>query len=188
MVELIQGREAAFDELYRRYADRLHYYFYRMLGKDQEVANDFTQELFTRVIEKASYFDPSQRFSSWLYAVASNMCKNEYRRRDYQSRLDIPEIEAVFQQEGYYLASNADRQLFSEQLTKALDQLDYSHRQCFILRFQQELSIREISEIMSCPEGTVKSRIYYTLRKLAEQLKFFHPDFSKKKTHEKYIR
>ena len=188
MQAVSDGKEAAFDELYRRYGDRLHYYFYRMLGKDQEVANDFTQDLFMRIIEKARYFDPQQRFSSWLYAIASNMCKNEYRRREYRSKLDITEPEAVFQREGFYLASDADRELFSQQLQKALDYLDFKHRQCFVLRFQEELSIREISEIMSCPEGTIKSRIHYTLKKLAEQLHFFHPDFSKKKTYEKQRR
>ena len=54
----------------------------------------------------------------------------------------------------------------------------------FLLRYQQELSIKEIAAILGCPEGTVKSRIFYTLKKLSEKLQYFKPDHLKKKDYE----
>lgn len=180
---VVKGNEKAFDELYQRYSGKIHYYFFRMLGQDQDRADDFTQDLFMRVIEKAAYFDPKQRFSTWLYAVAGNMCKNEYRRMERRPEQALPEnFEIAMQRDGMYLDSETDQALFRQQLHKALEDLDFTHRQCFILRYQQDLAIREISEILGCPEGTVKSRLYYTLRKLATALHIFNPKVSKKKT------
>jgi RNA polymerase sigma-70 factor, ECF subfamily len=182
---VVKGNERAFDELYNRYSSKMHYYFFRMLGQNQDRADDFTQDLFIRVIEKGVYFDTNQRFSTWIYAVAGNMCKNEYRRLERRPEQALPEnYEMAMARDGLYLESETDQHLFREHLQKALESLDFTHRQCFILRYQQDLGLREISEILGCPEGTVKSRLYYTLRKLAAQLHFFNPNFSKKKKHE----
>ena len=80
--------------------------------------------------------------------------------------------------------SDYDQAVFDKYLYKALSLMESQHRECFLLRYQQEKSIKEISEIMDCPEGTVKSRLYYTSRKLSEKLKFFKPDHLKKKDYE----
>jgi len=52
-----------------------------------------------------------------------------------------------------------------------IDQLDDQHRQCFVLRWQEDLSVRDISEIVGCPEGTVKSRLHYALKQVSEKVK-----------------
>ncbi len=189
MPYVVKGQERAFDELYRRYSGKMHYYFFRMLGQNQDRADDFTQDLFIKVIEKGAYFDVKQRFSTWLYAVAGNMCKNEYRRLERKPEQALPEnFATAMARDGLYLESEVDQERFRQDLKKVLERLDFEHRQCFILRYQQDLGIREISEILGCPEGTVKSRLYYTLRKLAAQLHYFNPNFSKKKRYESQSR
>lgn len=185
MAFIVKGNESAFDELYQRYSSKMHYYFFRMLGQDRDRADDFTQDIFIKIIEKGAYYDTNQRFSTWIYAVAGNMCKNEYRRQERRPEQALPDnYEKPIPSDGLYLDSETDQQLFLSHLQNALDNLDFMHRQCFVLRYQQELGIKEISEILGCPEGTVKSRLFYTLRKLAKQLHFFHPNFLKKKKHE----
>ncbi|MEM8907462.1 MAG: RNA polymerase sigma factor, partial [Bacteroidota bacterium] len=162
-----------------------HYYFYRMLHQDRERANDFTQDLFVKVIENVHRFDPQRKCSTWLFSIASNMCKNEYRRLERRNKHEeklayrttawaTAEAEA-----DSLLGSKLDQQLFSQQLEAAIDQLEERHRECFLLRYREELSIREISQILDCPEGTVKSRLHYCLKKLSIKLKIFHPDHSK---------
>jgi len=101
MIAIHQGETAAFDELYARYQKRLLYYFYRMLGNSNEKAGDFLQDIFMKIIERPNHFDASRRFRTWLFSVAHNMCKNEYRRlsirknvvwdsdMDYHRRLKI---------------------------------------------------------------------------------------------------
>ena len=77
---LARGDDGAFDELYRRYRDRLLHYSCRMLGRDGEKARDFLQDLFLKLIEKPERFAPDGCFRTWIFAVAHNMCCNEYRR------------------------------------------------------------------------------------------------------------
>jgi hypothetical protein len=75
-----RGDIAAFDELYDRYGGRLLRYFHRMLGRDEEKAQDFLQDIFLRIVERPELFSLDRRFSTWIFSVAHNMCKNEYRR------------------------------------------------------------------------------------------------------------
>ena len=65
------GDTGAFNELYQRYYKRLMYYFYRMLGNSNEKAQDFVQDIFIKIIERAFLFNPSRRFSTWIFSVLS---------------------------------------------------------------------------------------------------------------------
>jgi RNA polymerase sigma-70 factor (ECF subfamily) len=178
LMELIAERdEWAFDELYRRYSRRLLRYFYRMLWQDEERAQDFLQDLFLKVVEKAPSFDTKRRFSTWLYSLAGNMCKNAYRAqkvRDIMVRaepgLEGPPVQA---EEG-----RIDREKFQAGLAREIENLSENHREVVLLRFQEELAIKEIGAIVGCSEGTVKSRLFYALRKLAGSLKAFDPNNS----------
>ena len=176
MSGIVKSDEQAFEELYRRYADKLFRYFYRMLGQNEEKANDFTQELFLKIVEKPHYFNPKYHFSTWIYTVATNMCKNEYRRLGNRPSItyELPELKAP--ENLSHFSSNLDKQLFEQYLQRALEELDEIPRQCFILRYQEEKSIKEISAILGCPEGTVKSRLFYTIKKLSKKLSVFSND------------
>lgn len=176
---LQQGDTGAFDTLYHRYSRRLLVYFLRMLGNDRDKADDFLQDLFLKVIDKGDQFRAEARFSTWIFTVAHNMCKNEYRRREVRKVID-PEadVEAV---EVLDIGGNPgihealDRRRFHLRLQQVLSTCDDSQRSAFILRFQEHLSIREISEIMDCSEGTTKSRLFYVTKKLGKALGEFNP-------------
>ncbi len=171
MQAIAQRNERAFAELYDRYSGRMHRFFYRMLWRDAARAEDFTQELFVRIIEKPNLYDPARPFRTWLYAVAGNMCKNEYRRKK-STDLPPPATDDTFVA-GDYLPERLDRQLFESSLREAIDRLSDQHRQCFVLRYQEELSVAEIAGIIDCPEGTVKSRLHYALQRISEYLTVF---------------
>ena len=184
LMQLIaNGKSNAFDELYLRYGKRMYNYFLRMLRQDTEKAMDFTQDLFLKIIEKPKAFDPSRKFKTWIYTVASNMCKNEYRRhQNHNTHLGIEEQQ--FNYDANYIFDEIDQAIFNEALSKAIDGIGGLHQECFVLRYQEDLSVREIAEVLDCPEGTVKSRLFYTLKKLSEQLYIFHPSFEKHKKNE----
>lgn len=172
-----EGDEKACTELYGRYSQRMLMYFYRMLNYNEEKAQDFLHDLFIKVIEKASLFDGQRRFSTWIYTVASNMCKNEYRSREVRKILaytDQP-IEKGDEEE-VSLDDILQMKQFGSCLQEELHQLNEIHREVIILRYQEELSIKEISQVMACTEGTVKSRIFYALKKLAACLQAFKPE------------
>jgi len=170
-----QGDARAFAELYDRYSARMYRFFLRMLERDAARAEDFTQDLFLKIMDKAALFDPSRRFSTWLYTLASNMCKNEYRRHSplLMEAQFFPETAAPMAE---HQPEHLDKALIEKQLQRAIDRLDDTHRQCFVLRWQEELSLREIADIVGCPEGTVKSRLHHALRRVSEAVQtIFQP-------------
>jgi RNA polymerase sigma-70 factor, ECF subfamily len=173
MLRLLKKEREAFSVLYDRYAGEMVNFFYRRLGQDEAKAQDFLHDLFLKLLNNPEKYTPGKAFRPWLYSIALNMCKNEYRslrvREDY--RLSVfPATSGSFTG-----SEKIDLRLFEKELTTRLSLLDETHREVFLLRFQQELSIAEIAELMGCPEGTVKSRLFYTIKALSVQLKVFNP-------------
>jgi RNA polymerase sigma-70 factor (ECF subfamily) len=174
LMELVgRGEIPAFDELYARYSKRLLYYFYKMLGQDQERAQDFLHDLFLKIVERPELFAVERKFSTWIFSVAHNMCKNEYRRLRSRQTVDVEIDEMPAEAEG--IIESIHNGEFARMLAMELDMLDEDQRTTFLLRYREGLSLREISEIIGCPEGTVKSRLFYTVRKLGERLQQFNP-------------
>lgn len=168
--QIVSGDQAAFGELYHRYKDRMYYYFYRMLGNSQEQANDFLQELFLKLIEKPESYNAAYPFQTWLYSVANNMCKNEYRRRGI--RQEYQEYQALDQKLDYPNESVVEPEQLIEKVFQTLDQLGEEHRSVFLLRYREGFSIKEVAEILELPEGTVKSRLFYAKKLLSEKLEY----------------
>jgi RNA polymerase sigma-70 factor (ECF subfamily) len=188
MQKIRQGNAGAFDELYHRYSKRLLLYFYRMLGGDSEKTQDFLQDLFLKIVEKNNLFRNEARFSTWIFTVAHNMCKNEYRRLSVRKIIDHQaEPDDVFSQNGndfLDIEQKIDEDMFKQIVLKELGRLDENQCSTFILRFQENLSIKEISQILGCSDGTTKSRLFYVTQKLSKRLKRFNPRNNEVPKHE----
>lgn len=175
---LAKGEAEAFDELYARYGKRLLAYFKRMLGYNKEYAEDALQDIFMKIAEAPEKFDRSRSFKTWVYTVASNMCKNHYRHQAVKMNhlKEVVAVDHTVNESAFIAAASViDRKTFAEMLDKVLIELPDEKREAFILKYQEEKSIAEIAVIQGCPEGSVKSRLHYTLRLLEEKLKIFHP-------------
>ncbi len=175
LMEAIALNDAgAFAELYDRYSVRLLNYLYKWL-QDKEKANDFLQDLFVKVIDHATSFDTTKKCSTWIYALATNMCRNEFRNSQNRNRI----LQSSFKQEQALSSElnldKLDYSHFRSRLQEVLNELNEELRSLFLLRFQEELSIKEIAEIIAVPEGTVKSRLFYLLKKMAHHLAEFNP-------------
>jgi RNA polymerase sigma-70 factor, ECF subfamily len=174
MLLVQKGRTEALSELYDRYSGKMLNFFYRMLNKDIDNAKDFAQDLFLKIISNPSAFDCSKKFSVWIYTIAGNMCKNEYRRVSVRNEHKNSMIHQYTDNKSY-IEDKIDYKLFKTNLDESLEKIDTNQKEIFLLRFQQELSIKEISEILQCPEGTIKSRLFYTVKILSDRLKVFAP-------------
>lgn len=177
MSRIRSGDTGAFNELYDRYSNRLLHYFFKMLGGNGDRAQDFLQSLFLKIIEKPDQFKKGYNFKSWIFTIAHNMCKNEYRRLETKKRFSV-EIEDMItenQSDHNFIDEQMDYFKFKSALNEELTKIEPDHRSIFILRYQEQLSIPEIKKIVGCSEGTVKSRLFYTTKKLAKCLSEFHP-------------
>ena len=179
MQMIAKGDSMAFEELYDRYSKPMVNYFCRMLWKDREKAQDFMQDLFTKIVNRPDQYDSSRNFKTWLYSIANNMCKNEYRKQEVRKNtVKMTHENIIVYDESPEKSRLMDAEVFNEMLDKELEELEEVQRSTFLMRFKMELSIKEIAEIHQCSEGTVKSRIFYTLKKLSEKLKMFDPNLS----------
>ncbi len=175
---LTSGENRAFDEIYQRYSNKMLFFFYRMFNGDEEKSQDFLHDMFLKVLEKPHLFDPQRklRFSTWIYTIASNMCKNEYRNQKVRQVVTNDIDMSRFSSYSEKVSQNYDKALFQQLLQQELENCSHAHRTAFILRFQDGMAIKEISAILECSEGTIKSRIFYTLKRLSEKLKIFDPN------------
>ncbi len=171
---IVHGDERAFGALYDRYQRKLITYFSRMLWNDRERAQDFLQELFTKIARKPDSYDPARPFSTWLYSVANNMCKNEYRREGTR-KAAVPHLKAETDHVNAIHGDGVDHERFRVRLDQELDKLDPDQKATFVMRYHEDMAIKEIAGAFGISEGTVKSRLFYTLKKLAERLNEFDP-------------
>jgi len=156
-------RSGAFDCLYNRHAKSMFNFFYFTLNNDYAKAQDFVQDLFVKLIEQNQKFDIKQSFKPWIYRIASNMCKNEYRNN------------VVIQKYSNHILVTTDPVTFDDEtqdiLRGCINKLTQEHRSLIILRFKMNLSIKEIAGIYKCPEGTIKSRLFYATKELSKLYK-----------------
>lgn len=176
VIAMAGGDQRAFDNLYGRYANALTAYFMRMMWRDREKAEDFVHDLFTKLIHRPELFDPSRSFKTWVYSVANNMCKNEYKKQEIRKNTSNGLDSSYPVSDGTKNTMNeVHHSLFKEAFDEQLQELDGKHREVFELRHFEGLSMKEISDVLEINEGTVKSRLFYATKYLAEALKDYHP-------------
>ena len=171
--------ERAFRELLEGHRDRVYNITYRMLGNRAE-AEDVAQEVFITVFKTIDTFREESKFSTWLYRVTVNHCKNRIKYLARRHDRDRDELDETSQSANGAIAGSSpltpqpDRALDGKQmeviLQKAIETLDDDHRIVVVLRDVEDLSIEEICDITGLPDGTVKSRLHRARLALRKKL------------------
>ena len=154
--------------LVHRWEQPLFRFVYRMQPR-QEDARDICQETFLRILKKSHRFRAGSRFSTWMYQIALNLCRDKARRAKrwnlvIAERPELPDrAQGPLAPETLDPAAHAERREKSSAVLRALNQLPPEQREVVVLKEFEGLKFREIAEILGCPESTVKSRMYYGL-------------------------
>jgi RNA polymerase sigma-70 factor (ECF subfamily) len=163
-----KGDRAAFGRLAEAYQRPVFNLTYRMLGNPSE-AEDAAQEAFLRAYARLHQYDPSHKFSTWLFSIANHHCIDRLRKRRVTT-LSIEDHPVV-----YTLESDTIRpeehllaQERSEYLQALVDELDPDYRTPLVLRYWHEYSYQEIAEAMNISLSAVKSRLFRARQKLGE--------------------
>lgn len=154
------------EELYQRYASKLTSFNARMLT-NRATAEDLVQEVFIKIIEKPNAFDTAQKFSTWVFTIAHNLCLNVIRNEQNRDRLLTEHYDV---QEQFIQHTTMDVKLIKAKMNIIFKDLSQKEKAVFIFRFEHELNLKEIASILSIPEGSVKSCLYYMLKKISDQL------------------
>lgn len=158
------GEEAAARELVERFQALVFSLCFRMLGQ-REDAEDVAQDVFLRTFRSLKGWDPKRSLKPWILAIAANRCRTALKARPRNTvggALHLNEAVA---------AGSADARDLADELETAVGGLRDDYRLCFLLFYQEELSCAEIANVMTCPEGTVKTWLHRARRELAERLR-----------------
>lgn len=180
---VLAGDRDAFGLIVGRYQTRIVNFLYRM-SRDLDAAHDLAQDVFIRVHNALDRFDPTYRFSTWLFRVAQNLAIDEIRRRrihtvslnrgETDSESDSYEWELPSDPDGPYRAArNAER---GEAIQRAISGLPWEYRELILLRHYGELSYEEIASLKQMPLGTVKNKLFRGRQMLKDKLSEFLED------------
>ncbi len=153
---LQEGDEMAFAQIMNTYKDRIVNYLFQFTG-DYQKAVELSQETFLRVYFKADKYRPIAPFSSWIYAIASNLAKTEMKKVRKLAQVSLEDV-ANNLDAGTYSLDSADSGLIKN-LREALNSLHPRYRIPVVLKDMEGFSQEEIAQILKRPVGTVKARI-----------------------------
>ena len=173
--ECIAGNEDAIEMLVRQYETGVFRLALSIVGDPAE-ANEITQETFLSALRSLPSYQEKKSFKAWLYTIALNHSRSHLRKRKITERLRTT-LNSIFQVEVQKEISPEEAVIQDEKeaaIWRSLNQLDERHRTVVVLRYFHELSITEISEILSIPEGTIHSRLHSARDKLRGALKNLH--------------
>lgn len=152
----------AFSEIVHKYEAPMRRYIKRLGCADNNDADDVLQEIFIKVFINLNDYDPNLKFSSWLYRIAHNETISFFRKKKARPSVLINEDAEEFFEN---LADDADSVELSHQrydagiIQDVLSSLDQKYKEVLVLRFLEEKSYTEISDILRMPEGTVATLI-----------------------------
>lgn len=177
MARLAEGHDAALNDLMERHAGKLFNYLVRSLQSEEE-AEDLAQETFVRVYQNRAHFDTRQKFSTWLYAIASNLVRDRYRwrTRHPQVSLDAQNAETGTEFVDRLIggdgspAESLESTERAEAVRRAVEALPVELRQPLILAEWEGKQQAEIGVILGCSAKAVETRIYRARKHLRAAL------------------
>ncbi len=172
-----QGDLAAYDELVRRYQERVYATIYHMTSNHED-ANDLAQETFIKAFQAIKTFKGSSSFFTWVYRIAVNKTINFLKQRKNRPHMSLNDLDFNAEHDPDLVALVSDKTPrrevslaeLQEKLNAAMQKLSESHRLVVTLHDVQGLPHDEIAEIMGCNIGTVRSRLFYARQQLQAHL------------------
>jgi RNA polymerase sigma-70 factor (ECF subfamily) len=169
--DCIAGDEQSIETLVRQYETVVFRLAFSIVGETSE-ANEVTQETFIAALKSLGAYREKTSFKAWLFAIAVNASRSHLRKRKVLERLRTT-LTAILQVDSQKQALPEDLVIQNETeaaIWNSLNRLDERHRMVVLLRYFHDLSISEISEILSINEGTVHSRLFTAREKLRAAL------------------
>jgi len=180
----IAGQNQAFDELVNRYYKQIFRFLVRFTGRPH-VAEDLIQDIFVKVYRSAQTFDPTKKFRPWLYSIAANRARDALRSASRVGRQIVLQHDG--EQENVSLESllpgapsPPDQDMIAQETTekvkRALTEMPEPLREILVLAYYDQISYKEIADILEIPLGTVKTLLHKAVLTFGEIWKRYEPD------------
>lgn len=186
MTSCSQGDSKAFAILMSRYQTRLKKYINGFV-KNNDLAQDLTQETFLRAYRNRENYVPKARFAAWLYRIATNLCYDQFRRQRTSPIISLNtsftiQINEKGDEESYELYEQLpdhsitppDVEIEAEEqrtrLRAAIESLSEKHRTVILMHIYNDMEYSEMAKELGCSVGTIKSRMHYAIKALKQKL------------------
>jgi RNA polymerase sigma-70 factor, ECF subfamily len=170
LVEAFQhGESSAFDTLVARWDRKIQGAIYRILGPGEDV-RDLSQEAFLKAYRGLRTFKKEARFSSWLYQIALNLCRDRLRRRRGRTHVSLDELDEGSVPATRSAVEELESRDLGRRVAEAMADLPEEQREVIVLKEYQGLTFVEISDALDVPVSTVKTRLYRGLGQLRQRL------------------
>lgn len=171
------GDVEAYDNLVRRYQERVYATVYHMTSNHEDAA-DLTQETFVKAFRALKSFKGDSSFFTWLYRIAVNKTINHLKQRKHRGQISLDDLDLNAENDPELVALISDRtprrevslRELQERLNMAMQRLSEEHRMVVTLHDIQGIKHEEIAEMMKCNVGTVRSRLFYARQQLQAYL------------------
>jgi RNA polymerase sigma-70 factor (ECF subfamily) len=168
------GDLESFNQLVLRWERPIYALAYRVIGREED-ARDVCQETFLRAFRSLGAFRGHAKFSSWLYRIALNLCRDWIRRQKRTPLVQAPEGVDIIELAGEQGPVESVDELVARRdlgviVTRAMAALTNDQRTAIVLKEYQGLTFQEISDLLGCPLSTVKTRLYQGLTVLRREL------------------
>jgi len=171
------GNTQMFSRLIDNYKNMVYNLAYRMSNNNPQEAEDISQEAFLRAFQSLAHFNPSYKFSTWLYQITLNIIRDKFKKKELNhTSLDAPlqTDDSEFYPQPADLTNSPEHIIARKEDARAVQKAIYSlplkYREVLVLRHLQDLSYIEIANILKLPVGTVKVRLYRARERLKKIL------------------
>lgn len=172
-----KGEKGAYEELYRRHKKSVYNYIVRYTGSEEE-SEELFQEVFIKIHRAAATYQPTAKFTTWLFTIVRNVCIDSHRRRRLRQTVSLDECaedqtrslyDVIASEEPTPDSKSSDLEI-GRILENALSQINADQREIFLMREKSGLKFEEIAEVLSISVNTAKSRMRYALEALKKYL------------------
>lgn len=168
---ILEGDESAFNILFEKYKRKIYLTAYRLLGNHED-ASDITQETLIKVYKELKNFRNESSLYTWIYRITINLSLNLIKKKKLRSFFDFEDVdEWLFKDERQSPELSFRENELSNKIQEAIKKLPEKQRTVFTLRYYDELSYEEISEILGTSIGALKANYFHAINKLQKELK-----------------
>lgn len=166
---IAMGDQASFEAFVHRYHSPILSYLERLLN-DRDKAEDIVQETFIKFLHQLESQRIPDNVRAWLYRVATNQCRDYWRSASYRKERNV--FDHIPEQKDRQAKPSDiyERTETRNEMFQLLNELSNTQREIVIMRFYNDLKLQEIADVMECPLGTVKTRLFHALRLLKSRI------------------
>ena len=172
LVQMTLENPAIYTDLVKKYENKIINYVVRISGVRREEAEDIAQEIFLKAYQNLNAFDQKRKFSSWLFSIAHNETISYWRK--HKKEMGMPDLEddeiAYLLKDDFDIKEKLDEKTLKEEVRHGINKLDFKYREVLQLRYLNEYSYEEISDIIKKPVNTVGTLINRAKRQLKKEL------------------